>query len=76
MTDIRPESIGNSVGQICDAVLGRLLPALNEANQEIRNLQGRIAALEESGAKASKSPPVAQSKTKHAPKPAKSKAAK
>jgi len=59
MKDIVAKTIGNDVGQICDAVMSQIIPAINAQNDEIRKLQGQLAAL---GAPA----PA----TKPAPKPA------
>ena len=58
MDDIKANTIANDVGHICDAVMMKVIPALNAANHEIRVLQGRLAALEGSGPKVASKPSV------------------
>ena len=49
MQDIIAKNIGNGVGQICDAVMTRIIPTINELNAEVRTLQGQVTALEAKG---------------------------
>ena len=46
MKDINPKVIQNDVAQICSAVMTEVIPRVNDANHEIRALQGRLTALE------------------------------
>lgn len=45
MQDIIAKTIGNGTGQICDAVMMRIIPAINDLNDEVRRLQGQVTAL-------------------------------